>query len=414
MPPLTQNRNYHLLFVGSAGSNLGDGIALLAFPWLATLISRDPVHIAMVAMAARLPWFLFSLPAGVLIDRSDRQSLLVGSDSLRTLLSLAVVFFVLALPELPTTTPDPLFLVVILCCISFLLGAAEVQRDNAAQTVLPMLVNSADLEKANGQLWSIEQVMGSFVGPPLAGFLIAWSLPTAFGVNAALFVFSALCLWYIRFPVITAQSNSSSFISEMRAGIDWIRGSRTILQLAVMLGLLNLFATMALTILVLFSQEVLLLTAVGHGFLLTAVAAGGVIGGLVCPWLVAKWGGRSCLYVALATFPLPYLFIFLVDSPVLVAIALFVEILASMLWNTVTVSYRQRVIPAHFLGRVNSIYRFFGWGMMPVGAVAGGLVVALAEPLYGRQFALALPYLVAALGCLLVFLYALWALEYSD
>ena len=68
-------------------------------------------------------------------------------------------------------------------------------RDNAAQTVLPVLVESRDLEKANGQIWSIEQVMGSFVGPPLAGLLIAIAVPVPFGFDAVMFGLSAMvCL----------------------------------------------------------------------------------------------------------------------------------------------------------------------------------------------------------------------------
>ena len=77
----------------------------------------------------------------------------------------------------------------------------------------------------------------------------------------------------------------------------------------------------------------------------------------------------------------------------------------AILWNVVTVSYRQRVIPDALLGRVNSIYRFFGWGMMPVGALLGGWIVAWAEPGLGREDAIRLVFLVAAIGFCLLFAY---------
>jgi hypothetical protein len=80
-------------------------------------------------------------------------------------------------------------------------------------------------------------------------------------------------------------------------------------------------------------------------------------------------------------------------------------VFAGMLWNVVTVSYRQRVIPDELLGRVNSLYRFFGWGMMPVGALAGGWLVALAEPALGRSAALHVPYFVAATGSIALSVY---------
>jgi len=80
--------------------------------------------------------------------------------------------------------------------------------------------------------------------------------------------------------------------------------------------------------------------------------------------------------------------------------------MTSVLWNVITVSLRQALIPDHLLGRVNSVYRFFGWGMMPIGAVLGGLIVVLAEPLVGREWALRVPFIFAALVHLALFLYA--------
>ena len=119
----------------------------------------------------------------------------------------------------------------------------------------------------------------------------------------------------------------------MKAGIAWILPHRLILQLAVMLGILNALNMMGLTVLVLYSQEVLELTAFGYGFLLTAGAAGGVVGGLMCPGIAERIGAGRSLFVALALFPLPFALIYMTDSAILVGIALFVEMVAAMLWN---------------------------------------------------------------------------------
>lgn len=80
MALLAHNRPYRLLFSATAVSNLGDGISALAFPWLATLLTRDPLLIALVAFSQRLPWLLFALPAGVITDRYDRRSLIMRAD----------------------------------------------------------------------------------------------------------------------------------------------------------------------------------------------------------------------------------------------------------------------------------------------------------------------------------------------
>ena len=80
-------------------------------------------------------------------------------------------------------------------------------------------------------------------------------------------------------------------------------------------------------------------------------------------------------------------------------------LLASM-WNVITVSLRQAVIPDHLLGRVNSVYRFLGWGMMPIGALIGGVVVAVADSFVDRQQALRAPFLLALISNLALLAFA--------
>lgn len=83
---ILRNRNYRLLFASGALTNLGDGLVMLAIPWLATLLTRDPVAIAAVAAAGRLPWLFFALPAGVIADQVDRRKLIARADLLRATL----------------------------------------------------------------------------------------------------------------------------------------------------------------------------------------------------------------------------------------------------------------------------------------------------------------------------------------
>lgn len=388
-------RDYRLLFSASAISNLGDGVSALAFPWLATLITRDPMLIACVAFATRLPWLLFSIPAGVWTDRMDRRRLMVQADLLRMALTCGVIALILATPSFPVAAQH--LYIAAISALAFLLGSAEVIRDNAAQTVLPTVVPRDCLERANGQIWSIEQVMGSFVGPPLAGLLIAYAVPAPFALDAATFAIAATLVWCMAIAPRLRPAHRP-WLAEAREGFDWLRSHRTILQLAIMLGLMNTLSLMTITLLVLFSQEILSLGPAGHGLLLTAGAAGGVAGGLLCPGIAARLGSRTALLIALAVLGAAMVTIWAAGSVWLVAVALFAEMFAALLWNVVTVSYRQRLIPDDLLGRVNSLYRFFGWGMMPFGALIGGGIVAMAEPALGRETALRLPYLMAALG----------------
>ncbi|MGR3501670.1 MFS transporter [Pseudaestuariivita sp.] len=400
---LARNANYRRLFSASAISNLGDGVSALAFPWLASLITRDPALIALVAFATRLPWLLLSIPAGVIVDRQDRRVLMVQADVLRMLLTCGVIGLILSLPALPPPG-EAMPYILALSALAFLLGTAEVVRDNAAQTMLPSIVARADLESANGQMWSIEQVMGAFVGPPLAGVLIALAVPAPFLVEAVSFALAAWLVWCIRLPRRTSTLGGRVWQQALE-GWRWMRAHPVILRLAIMLGLINALNVMGMTVLILVSQETLGLSAVGHGVLLTAGAAGGVVGGLLGPHVVKRLGGQRSLMLALLLMPLPYVVIAVADSAALVAVALFIEMCVALLWNIVTVSYRQRLIPDVLLGRVNSLYRFFGWGMMPAGALVGGWLVALAEPELGRAVALTLPYWLGALGFVLIGMY---------
>lgn len=177
--------------------------------------------------------------------------------------------------------------------------------------------------------------------------------------------------------------------------------------MAIILGLLNgLFAVVAATW-VLFAQEALGVTTTTFAFLMMAGAAGGVLGSVVAPKISEKLGSGTSLYLSLLVMPLTTLVIGFATHWVVAGGLYFLSSIFPLLWNVITVSLRQTIIPDHLLGRVNSVYRFFGWGMMPIGLGIGGLIVIGAEA-FGmeRVMALRLPYFVSAVALFLVFLWA--------
>ena len=160
-PKVRLGRNYWKLWSASVVSNVGDGVAAIAYPWLASAITRDPVLIALIAVAQRLPWLVFSLPAGVITDRLDRKKIMLWSSVFRTVLTGLVALAVLASSDsLPSaseiangvTGDSNMALYVVLVVASLLFGMAEVLFDNSAQTILPAIVEPEGLEKANGRL----------------------------------------------------------------------------------------------------------------------------------------------------------------------------------------------------------------------------------------------------------------------
>lgn len=394
---LARNRNFRLLFGAGTMTNLGDGLVVLALPWLATLMTQNPIAIAAVAAAGRLPWLLFSIPAGVIVDKADHRKLIARTDLLRAAIVLAIML--LAMNQQAQGA------VWVLAGLAFLLGSAEVLRDNAAQTMLPSIVDSQDLERANGQLWSSEQLTGQFIGPPLAGFLIAAGVAIPFGIDAALLVFAAGLVWMI--SLRPKPRMSSSFRSALIEGIAYMRRDPLLLRLAIVLGIANFIATATITIQVLFAQEVLALSSFQYGWVLSVEAVGAITGSLLSARFISILGTQACLYVSIAAWSLGYAAVGMSESVVTMSIPLFFVMCGAMLWNVITVSWRQRRIPSDLLGRVNSIYRFFGWGSMPLGALAGGATVYVLEIELGRELALRSTFLLAGLACAVLLMYAL-------
>ncbi len=174
--------------------------------------------------------------------------------------------------------------------------------------------------------------------------------------------------------------------------------------MAIILGVMNGLAAMQVATLVLFSQEVLHTGALEFAILTMGGAIGSVVGGLTAPRIRRRLGSGPALWLALASTALVPIPIGLTSSWPLVLVLFGIEAMVGVVWNVITVSLRQTIIPDRLLGRVNSVYRFFAWGMMPIGTALGGVIVAVAEPRWGREAALRAPWFVAAaIGVLLLF-----------
>ena len=412
--------NYYKLMAASAISNLGDGIGVIAYPWLASAVTRNPLLIAGVAAAQRLPWLLFTLPAGVITDRSDRRRLMVGANAVRAVLTLGVAAAVM-LRQNSLPSPDEaaagevvgtdVGLYLLILAATMLLGMAEVLYDNSAQTFMPAIVSQSNLEKANGRLWSVEMVANQFIGPPLAGvlLLVAFSLP--FYVDAATFVVSAVLIAAIATPrrvrAKPVGETQSGWVEEAKEGFGWLWRHPLLRSLAISLGLFNLLANGVFAVMVLFAQEVLETSSTEFALLMTAGAAGGVVGGWAASWLADRFGDGPSLWIAVLVNGTMTTVAGLVSQWPLVWITFAVSTVFAVLWNVITVSFRQTVIPDELLGRVNSVYRLFGWGMIPIGAIIGGLIVTVSEAVSGdRELSLRMPFLVLGLSHLLLLAYA--------
>ncbi len=388
---------FRRLFGASLITNLGDGIGTVAYPWLASAITRNPLLIALVAVVQRLPWLLFSLPAGVITDRADRRRLIVRMDLTRfaitAVLGLAVLSTQGGLPaadELDQVTGTRPGLYAMVLVATLLLGTCEVLRDNSAQTILPAIVETDQLERANGRLGAMELVANTLVGPPLGAVLLAIAFALPILMDAASFLGAAALVFTIggTFRADGGDTAPASWRAELREGMRWLRHHDVLFPMAVILGLLNLASSVSWGILVLFAQDVLHTSTLTFALLGVGMAIGGIVGGTTASFLSTRLGAGTCLATTLAGCSVLPIVNAFSSNWVLSTVLLGLMSMLGVLWNVITVSFRQAIIPPRLLGRINSAYRFFAWGMMPIGAALGGLLVTVVDRFASREVAL--------------------------
>jgi MFS family permease len=392
-------RRFWTLWAASTTSALGSGLTTVATPLLVASRSSSPVVVSSAFAVAWLPWLLFALPGGVLVDRVDRRRLLVTIDVVRVV-AMGALAAVVATGRAGTTT-----LLVALFAALFLINAGEVVFRSAAQAVVPSLVAPGQLEHANGWLIGGTTLMQEMLAGPLGGFLFVLAVSSPFAADAATYVASALLLGALargRRPAVpageppgarTGPGARRSVLAEAAEGFSWLLRQRLLRTMAVLIGLLNVTLTAATSVLVLLARDRLQLGSVGYGLLFTCMAAGGVLGSLVghrlIRWVSATWTIRGGLLVEAGT----HLVLAASTSAAVVGAALFTFGVHGSLWGIVSSSLRQRLTPPEVLGRVGSTTLFLAAGGNCVGALLGGAVAG--------RFGLTAPYwvgFVVALG----------------
>lgn len=362
---------YWRQWLASAVSNVGDGMNTAAMPLLAYSLTDDSRTIALVSFAAFVPWFVLALPVGVYVDRLDRRRLMIVAN-----LTRAVLFAVVASTAATGTLTVGLLLLLLL-----VVGCCEVVFDSAAQAFLPAIVPPESLPRANGILFATEVIGNGFIGLPIGAWLWVAAVGVPFGVNAAALALAAVLVASIRLPPRTSPvvaPVSVGFVPQLREGLAWLRRHRLLRTLAIMLGLTNMAHQMGAALLVKFAAEELGVTGAGYGVLLACMSVGAIVGGLGGDRIGDRFGDRRALVAAYGTFGVCMLGFGLAPTAIVLALVAIVEGVASTVWNVITVSMRQRVIPSELFGRVNSAYRWIGTGSIALGAIVGGQIAHFA------------------------------------
>jgi MFS family permease len=358
---------YWRLWWANAVSYAGDGALVSALPLFAVTVTKDPRLISLVSAAMFLPWLLLSLPAGAIVDRHDRVALMWRSQAVQfAVMGTATVLIMTRVAG-----------IAVLAAAGFLLGCAEVVFSNAEQSALPALVPADLLPRANGNQQVVLTIGETFAGPPLGSALFAVRAALPFGLDAVSFAGSAALLAGLprTAPSRAVQARSQQRMrAQIAEGVRWLAGHRLLRTVALLLGVSNFSSQMGQATLVLLATQTLHVGTRGYGLLWTAAAIGSVLGGLVNPAITRRLGLLPSLTVAMATFAAVDAGIGLAPNFAVAAALMACNGFFVTMWNVVTVTLRQRIVPAELLGRVNSVYRMLGWGLMPLGALAGGFI----------------------------------------
>jgi MFS family permease len=363
-PPL--GSAFWRLYTASAVANLADGVNRVALPLLATTLTRSPVLVAGLTSLAFLPWLLFALPAGAVVDRVERRRAMAVANAVRAL----------ALGALAVTVLTGTASLVVLYAVAFGVGVAETVYDSAARAMLPQVVRRDQLDRGNGLLTTAEEASQGFLGAPLGSVLFALAVAAPLLTTAGGFLLAALVVLTIagiQGPARDAGPRPT-IRRDVAEGVGWLWRHRFLRGLTLVSAGTSLVQSMTTGVLVLFALDDLGVGEAGYGLLLTASGIGAVVGGLTAAPLARRIGRTATLVAGSVLSAVTTAAVAVTDDAVVAGVLFAAGTAGVLFWNVLTMSLRQAMIPAELFGRVQGGYRTLVWGGIPLGALLGGVL----------------------------------------
>lgn len=357
-------------------SQFGTQVGQLALPLVAILVlDASAFEVAALGTVTFLPFILFTLPAGVWVDRLRRKPILIAGDLGRAVFLATVPVAYVA----DVLTLGQLFVV------GFLVGICTVFFDVAYQSYLPSLVERNQIIEGNSKL-EISRSAAQVGGPGLAGGLVElFTAPWAVFLDALSFLGSGLFILRIRKqeerqPARAVDGHKPSLWTELKEGLHFVLRNPNLRAQAGCTGTSNLFSSVAFSIFLVYAIRELDLSAGVIGVIFSIGSVGSLVAALTAMRISNRFGiGPTTIAVA-ALFGPTFLVVASAPAgnaaiPILVAAQLAFGFTV-VVYNIVQVSYRQAICPPRLQGRMNSVMRFLVWGTIPVGTLLGGALAS--------------------------------------
>ena len=354
--------------ISAFGSTIDD----IAFPLVAILVlDASAFEVAALGTVLFLPFMLFTLPAGVGVDRLPRRPVLIAGDFGRAALYLTV----------PIAYVADVLTLWQLYVVGFLVGVFQVFFDVAYQSYLPSLVDRDEIIEGNSKL-QVSQSAAQISGPGLGGILVQiLTAPYAVLVDALSFVASGLFILRIRKPEerperATQDGTKPTFWAELKEGLGFVLSNPNLRAQAGCTGTSNFFFSLAFAAFLVFAVRELELSPGAIGIVFSVGAAGSFVAALTAMRISRRFGiGPTTIAVTMLQGPAVLVMAFAPEGNEALAVLIPAQlVLGYMLvtYNIVQVSYRQAICPARLQGRMNSAMRFLVWGTIPLGTLSGG------------------------------------------
>ncbi|MDY0909601.1 MFS transporter [Microbacterium sp. CFBP9034] len=409
-------RDFGKLWTAAAFSNLADGVGRVAVPLIATTLTRDPLAIAALGALAFVPWLVFGLPAGMIVDRYDRRYIMAFANGLRGLAAVGLAVLTV------TGSLDIWWLFA----ATLVFGLGETLFDNATNAIIPSLVKRPSLDRANGFLQAAQITIDNFIATPIGGVLFAVSLALPLWVGAAGYLIPIALA--IMLPLSAARplrdapaaprhdapdpaaavaageplaaseapaeaaAESAAIAStpqsstSAREAVSYLWNHRFLRSMVVFTSIVGSAFSFAQAPTILYFLDELAVAPAAIGVVTAGIGLGALAGSLVASTLVSRFGRGPVMLGANFVAAASLVAVWAAPEVITGVLAYSLMACAVSVWNVPWGALRQAIVPGHMFGRVLGIIRTFTWGLFPFATLLGGWVA---------RYDLRLPFVIA-------------------